>query len=240
MSEQDNQQHAHQDDNQLIQQRREKLAALRAQGNAFPNEVVREHQAAHLHANYEQYEKEWFEANEVKVSIAGRVMLRRMMGKASFATLSDTSGRIQVYVQLQRVGEAAFEAYKHQDIGDIIAVEGVLFKTQTGELSVKASTLRLLTKSLRPLPEKFHGLTDQEQRYRQRYIDLIMNEESRNTFRMRSKIISYIRHFFIQRDYMEVETPMLQVIPQPQRVHLLPITMPWIYPCTCGLHQSFI
>ncbi|HMT92898.1 lysine--tRNA ligase [uncultured Thiothrix sp.] len=213
MSELENQQHAHQDDNQLIQQRREKLAALRAQGNAFPNEVLREHKAADLHAAYGEHEKEWFEANEVKVSVAGRVMLRRMMGKASFATVSDTSGRIQVYVQLQRVGEASFDAYKHQDIGDIIAVEGVLFKTQTGELSVKANTVRLLTKSLRPLPEKFHGLTDQEQRYRQRYIDLIMNEESRNTFRMRSKIISYIRNFFTQRDYMEVETPMLQVIP---------------------------
>lgn len=213
MSDQENQQHAHQDDNQLIQQRREKLSALREQGNAFPNDFVREHKAADLHNAYEQHDKEWFESNEIKVSVAGRVMLRRMMGKASFATLSDTSGRIQIYVQLQRVGEASFEAYKHQDIGDIIAVEGVLFKTQTGELSVKANTVRLLTKSLRPLPEKFHGLTDQEQRYRQRYIDLIMNEESRNTFRMRSKIISYIRNFFLQREYLEVETPMLQIIP---------------------------
>lgn len=213
MSESDNQQAAQHDDNQLIQQRREKLAALREQGSAFPNDFVREHKAADLHAAYEQYDKEWFESNAVKVSVAGRVMLRRMMGKASFATLSDTSGRIQIYVQLQRVGEETFEAYKHQDIGDIIAVEGTLFKTQTGELSVKAEAVRLLTKSLRPLPEKFHGLTDQEQRYRQRYIDLIMNEESRNTFRMRSKIISYIRNFFLQRDYLEVETPMLQIIP---------------------------
>lgn len=216
MSEQDNQGNPaalYQDDNQLMAQRREKLAALRAQGNAFPNDVVREHLAAHLHAEYNGQEKEWFEANEVKVSVAGRVMLRRMMGKASFATLSDTSGRIQVYVQMNRVGDAAFEAYKHQDIGDIIEVHGVLFKTQTGELSVKADAVRLLTKSLRPLPEKFHGLTDQEQRYRQRYIDLIMNEESRNTFRMRSRIISYIRNFFLQREYLEVETPMLQIIP---------------------------
>lgn len=213
MSESDNQQAAQHDDNQLIQQRREKLAALREQGSAFPNDFVREHKAADLHAAYEQYDKEWFESNAVNVSVAGRVMLRRMMGKASFATLSDTSGRIQIYVQLQRVGEEVFEAYKHQDIGDIIAVEGALFKTQTGELSVKAETVRLLTKSLRPLPEKFHGLTDQEQRYRQRYIDLIMNEESRNTFRMRSKIISYIRNFFLQREYLEVETPMLQIIP---------------------------
>ncbi|MEZ5480379.1 MAG: lysine--tRNA ligase [Thiolinea sp.] len=210
MSEQEQQ---HSEDNQLMQQRREKLAALRAQGRPFPNEVVREHKAGDLHATYGEHDKEWFETNEVRVTVAGRVMLRRMMGKASFVTLSDVSGRIQIYVQMNRIGDEAFEAYKHQDIGDIIAVQGVLFKTQTGELSVKADGVQLLTKSLRPLPEKFHGLTDHEQRYRQRYIDLIMNQESRATFVMRSRIISYIRNFFLQRDYLEVETPMLQVIP---------------------------
>jgi lysyl-tRNA synthetase class 2 len=211
MSEQE--QHPQQDDNQLMAQRREKLAALRKKGNAFPNQVKREHKAADLHEQYADKDKAWFEENEVKVSVAGRVMLRRMMGKASFATISDVSGRIQLYVQKNRIGDEVFEDYKHQDIGDIIAVEGVLFRTQTGELSVKADTLQLLTKSLRPLPEKFHGLSDQEQRYRQRYLDLVMSEESRASFKLRSKIISYIRNFFIQREYLEVETPMLQVIP---------------------------
>ncbi|PIE00147.1 MAG: lysine--tRNA ligase [Thiothrix nivea] len=208
-----NQENAQQDENQLIAQRREKLATLREQGVAFPNQVKREHKAADLQAQYADKDKTWFEENAVNVSVAGRVMLRRMMGKASFATISDVSGRIQLYVQKNRVGDEVFEAYKHQDIGDIIAVEGTLFRTKTGELSVKVDRLQLLTKSLRPLPEKFHGLSDQEQRYRQRYLDLIMSEESRASFRLRSKIISYIRNFFIQRDYLEVETPMLQVIP---------------------------
>lgn len=203
----------HHDDNQLMAQRREKLKALRAKGNAFPNQVVREHKAADLAAQYGEHDKEWFEANIIPVSVAGRIMLRRMMGKASFVTLSDTSGRIQLYVQQNTLGEEAFHDFAHWDLGDIISAEGVLFKTKTGELSVKVKSIRLLTKALRSLPEKFHGLTDQEQRYRQRYLDLIMNDESRNTFRMRSKIISYIRNFFTQRDYLEVETPMLQVIP---------------------------
>ncbi|CAA6801108.1 MAG: Lysyl-tRNA synthetase (class II) (EC, partial [uncultured Thiotrichaceae bacterium] len=211
MSEQE--QNLQQDDNQLIAQRREKLAALREKGNPFPNQVKREHKAADLTEQYADKDKPWFEENEVKVSVAGRVMLRRMMGKASFATISDVSGRIQLYVQKNRIGDEAFEDYKHQDIGDIVAVEGVLFRTQTGELSVKVDTLQLLTKSLRPLPEKFHGLSDQEQRYRQRYLDLVMSKESREAFKMRTRIISYIRNFFIQRDYLEVETPMLQVIP---------------------------
>lgn len=210
MSDQENPQ---QDENQLIAQRREKLAALREQGIAFPNEVKREHKAEDLHAQYGEHERPWFEENEVQVSIAGRVMLRRMMGKASFATLSDVSGQIQIFVQKNRVGEDVFDAYKQQDIGDIISVEGVLFKTQTGELTVKADSVQLLTKSLRPLPEKFHGLSDQEQRYRQRYLDLIMSDDSRKTFKLRSQIISYIRNFFIERDFLEVETPMLQVIP---------------------------
>ena len=216
MSDQDNLQqdgNSQLQDNQLIAQRRAKLSALREQGIAFPNQVKREHKAEDLHAQYDQYDKPWFEENEIKVSVAGRVMLRRMMGKASFATLSDVSGRIQLFVQKNRIGDAEFDAYKQQDIGDIISVEGVLFKTQTGELSVKVDTLQLLTKSLRPLPEKFHGLSDQEQRYRQRYLDLVMSDESRKTFKLRSQIVSYIRNFFIEREFLEVETPMLQVIP---------------------------
>ena len=203
----------HHDENKLITQRREKLAHLREQGIAFPNDVTREHKAAALHEQYEQYDKPWFETTEIPVTVAGRLMLKRLMGKASFSTLSDVSGRIQLYVQKNAVGDDLFEQYTHWDLGDIIWAKGTLFKTQTGELSVKVKEIRLLTKSLRPLPEKFHGLTDQEQRYRQRYLDLIMNQESRETFKMRSKIISYIRNFFIQRDYLEVETPMLQVIP---------------------------
>ena len=201
------------DDNKLITQRREKLAALREQGVAFPNDVVREHKAADLHAQYGEHDKEWFEANVIPVTVAGRMMLQRLMGKASFATLSDASGRIQLYSQKNVLGDAVFDAYAHWDLGDIVWASGVLFKTKTGELSVKVKEIRLLTKSLRPLPEKFHGLTDHEQRYRQRYIDLIMNQDSRDAFVMRSKIVSYIRNFFTQRDFLEVETPMLQVIP---------------------------
>ena len=201
------------DDNKLITQRREKLAALREQGVAFPNDVVREHKAADLHAQYGEHDKEWFEENVIPVTVAGRMMLQRLMGKASFATLSDTSGRIQLYSQKNVLGDAVFDAYAHWDLGDIVWASGVLFKTKTGELSVKVKEIRLLTKSLRPLPEKFHGLTDHEQRYRQRYIDLIMNQDSRDAFVMRSKIVSYIRNFFTQRDFLEVETPMLQVIP---------------------------
>jgi lysyl-tRNA synthetase class 2 len=206
-------QHEHHDENKLITQRREKLAKLREQGVAFPNDVAREHKAADLHTQYGEYDKPWFEENPVHVTVAGRMMLKRLMGKASFATISDVSGRIQLYSQKNVLGDSVFEEYSHWDLGDIIWASGVLFKTQTGELSVKVKEIRLLTKSLRPLPEKFHGLTDHEQRYRQRYIDLIMNHETRDAFVIRSKIVSYIRNFFTQRDFLEVETPMLQTIP---------------------------
>lgn len=203
----------HSDDNKLITQRREKLAKLREQGVAFPNDVARDNKAADLHARYGEHDKPWFEENPVEVTVAGRMMLKRLMGKASFATISDVSGRIQLYTQKNVLGDELFTEYSHWDLGDIIWAAGTLFKTQTGELSVKVKEIRLLTKSLRPLPEKFHGLTDHEQRYRQRYIDLIMNHETRDAFVVRSKIVSYIRNFFIQRDFLEVETPMLQVIP---------------------------
>lgn len=205
--------HDHHDDNKLMTQRREKLAKLREQGVPFPNDVVREHKAADLHTQYGEHDKPWFEENPVEVSVAGRMMLKRLMGKASFATISDVSGRIQLYTQKNVLGDDLFHDYSHWDLGDIVWASGTLFKTQTGELSVKVKAIRLLTKSLRPLPEKFHGLTDHEQRYRQRYIDLIMNHDTRDAFVMRSKIVSYIRNFFIQRDFLEVETPMLQVIP---------------------------
>ena len=213
MSEENSPQQEPQDENQLIALRREKLGAMREAGVAFPNTFKRESYADQLQQEYADKEKAWFEENEVSVSVAGRMMLKRVMGKASFATVSDMSGRIQVYVQKNKVGDTVYDAFKTWDIGDIMGVEGVLFKTNKGELSIKASTIQLLTKSLRPLPEKFHGLSDQEQRYRQRYLDLIMSEETRNTFKVRSKVISYIRHYFESKDFMEVETPMLQVIP---------------------------
>jgi lysyl-tRNA synthetase class 2 len=202
-----------QDENQLFALRREKLNEIRAAGVAFPNTFKREFYAEDLQQQYLDKEKPWFDENQVRVSVAGRIMLKRVMGKASFITISDMSGRIQIYVQQNLLGDELYEAFKGWDSGDIVGVEGALFKTNKGELSVKADKLQLLTKSLRPLPEKFHGLSDQEQRYRQRYLDLIMSEETRETFRIRSKVISYIRNFFLKRDYMEVETPMLQVIP---------------------------
>ena len=201
------------DEHKLIAQRRQKLDALREQGLAFPNDFRRDSIAAELHAAFGDKDKEWFEENTIRVKVAGRMMGRRVMGKASFAHIQDMSGRIQLFVQRDGLPEGRYQAFKGWDIGDIISAEGKLFKTKTGELSVKADELRILTKSLRPLPEKFHGLTDQEIRYRQRYLDLIMNQESRNTFIIRSRIIQFIRDFFNQRNFLEVETPMMQSIP---------------------------
>ncbi len=202
------------DENKLIAQRREKLAQLREQGNAFPNHFRRDSLAASLHAQYDQYTKEELAEKNIRAAVAGRMMLQRIMGKASFATIKDMSGTIQLFVQRDSLPEGFYnEQFKKWDIGDIIGAEGVLFKTKTGELSVKVDKLELVTKSLRPLPEKFKGLSDQETRYRQRYIDLIMNDETKQTFILRSKIINFIRNFMIQKDFMEVETPMMQAIP---------------------------
>ena len=201
------------DEHKLIAQRRQKLDALREQGLAFPNDFRRDSIAAELHAAFGDKDKEWFEENTIRVKVAGRMMSRRVMGKASFAHIQDMSGRIQVFVQRDSLPEGLYQAFKGWDVGDIISAEGKLFKTKTGELSVKADELRILTKSLRPLPEKFHGLTDQEIRYRQRYLDLIMNQESRDTFIIRSRIVQYIRDFFNRRNFLEVETPMMQSIP---------------------------
>ena len=202
-----------QDEHALIAQRRAKLAGLREQGIAFPTDFRRNVMAGELHAEYGEKDNAYFEANPRRVSVAGRMMAKRVMGKASFAQLLDMSGRIQVFAQRDALPEGVYEAFKAWDIGDILDAEGVLFRTKTGELSVKVDNLRLLTKSLRPLPEKFHGLADQETRYRQRYLDLIMNEISRNTFRMRTAIVNYIRGFLNDRGFLEVETPMMQVIP---------------------------
>jgi lysyl-tRNA synthetase class 2 len=206
------------DENSIIAERRGKLAALREQGPAFPNDFRPQHQAAALQAEYGNVDRELLESQPVKVVVAGRMMLKRVMGKASFATIQDASGpradgRIQLYISNELTGEEAHEAFKHYDMGDILGAEGTLFKTKTGELSVKVSKLRLLTKSLRPLPDKFHGLADQETKYRQRYVDLIMNEDTRRTFKARTAAMSSIRRFMAENDFMEVETPMLHTIP---------------------------
>ncbi|MEF3193949.1 MAG: lysine--tRNA ligase [Halothiobacillaceae bacterium] len=201
------------DESHLIAERRAKLARIREKGIAFPNDFRRNVMAGELHAEYGDKTREWFEANVVRAAIAGRVMAKRVMGKATFLSVLDMSGRIQVYVTRQDIGDEAYDDLTTWDIGDIAGFEGKLFKTQKGELTVHADSARLLTKSLRPLPDKFHGLTDTEQRYRQRYVDLIMNEPVRETFRTRTKIIKYIRDFLDARGFLEVETPMMHVIP---------------------------
>ncbi len=201
------------DENQLIAERREKLKKLRETGNPFPNDFDREHMAGELQAEYGEHDKPWFEENTVRVAVAGRVMAKRVMGKASFLSILDQSGRIQFYVSRDDVGADVYQDFKTWDIGDIVGGEGVLFKTNKGELSVRVDSIRMLTKSLRPLPDKFHGLSDTESRYRQRYLDLVMNESARNTFRVRSRVIQFIRDYLNQRGYLEVETPMMHVIP---------------------------
>ena len=204
---------AGQDTNQIIEERRAKLTALRAAGVAYPNDFRRENLAADIVGQHNKTDRNALETDPVAVTVAGRIMLKRVMGKASFATIQDMSGRIQIYVSDGDSGEAAHEAFKHYDIGDIIGVGGVLFKTRTGELTVRARNLRLLAKSLRPLPEKFHGLADQEVKYRQRYLDLIVNEDTRVKFARRSLIIQAIRDFLLKEGFLEVETPMMQPIP---------------------------
>ena len=199
--------------NQIIEERRAKLAALRKQGNPFPNDFRRHHVAEDLQGAYGGKSNEELEATPVTVTVAGRMLLKRVMGKASFATLQDMSGRIQLYITNDATGEVVHSAFKHWDLGDILGAEGTLFRTRTGELTVKVTSLRLLCKSLRPLPEKFHGLADQEQRYRQRYVDLIVTPESRRTFQIRSNTIQALRGFLVKRGYLEVETPMMQAIP---------------------------
>lgn len=203
----------HSSEAELIAQRKAKLATWREQGSAFPNDFRRDALAAELHARYSGLSQQQLEAAPLLVKVAGRIMLRRIMGKASFVHIQDMSGQIQLYVQQQELGDDAYDDFKKWDTGDIIGVSGHLFKTRTGELSVKIEQIRLLTKSLRPLPDKFHGLTDQELRYRQRYVDLIMNPETRRTFQLRSKLTHAIREFLIRRDFLEVETPMMQPIP---------------------------
>jgi lysyl-tRNA synthetase class 2 len=203
-----------QDENKLIAERRAKLRALREQGVAFPNDFRRNVMAAELHAKYGEKDGAELEAEPIRVAVAGRMMSRRVMGKVSFCHVKDMSGLIQLFVQRDALPEGFYnEQFKKWDLGDIIGAEGVLFRTKTGELSVRVDSIRLLTKSLRPLPEKFHGLADQETRYRQRYVDLIMSDVTRETFRTRSQIVHHIREFLVHRDFLEVETPMMQAIP---------------------------
>ncbi|VFP88027.1 lysine--tRNA ligase [Candidatus Erwinia haradaeae] len=200
--------------NKEIQQRRAKLAAIRTVGQAFPNNFRQKHISDQLHRQYDKVDAKELELLNLIVTVAGRIITRRVMGKASFITLQDTDGRIQLYISHNILLEyPTQENFKTWDLGDIIGAQGKLFKTQTCELSIYCSELRLLTKSLRPLPNKFHGLLDQEACYRQRYLDLITNPDSRKIFQIRSQLIASIRKFMVERNFLEVETPMMQVIP---------------------------
>ena len=201
------------EENKLVEERREKLKALRGAGNAFPNDFRRKDSAQSLLQVHGEKTKEELEKAALSVSVAGRMMLKRVMGKASFATLQDGSGRIQVYISNDATGEKDHEQFKHWDLGDIVGVEGRLFKTNKGELTVHARKIRLLAKALRPLPEKFHGLADHETRYRQRYVDLIVNPGVRDVFATRSRVVDTLRQTLVAEGYLEVETPMMQPIP---------------------------
>jgi lysyl-tRNA synthetase, class II len=212
------------DDNKLIEERREKLKALRAKGNAYPNDFRPKDRARDLATRFADKSKEELEEEKPAASIAGRMMLKRVMGKVTFATLQDMSGRFQIYVSNDSTGAEIHEAFKHWDLGDVVAAEGTVFRTNKGELTINARTVRLLAKAIRPLPEKFHGLADHEMRYRQRYVDLIVNPESRNVFEVRSRVIHTLRHILLKDNYLEVETPMMQPIPggaaaRPFRTH---------------------
>ena len=204
---------AEQTDKDMSEHRRAKLEAWRARGGAYPNDFRRSHLAADLHARFAEHSKQVLEEERVRVEVAGRIMLRRMMGKACFLTIEDVSGRIQVYARINGLGSQAYGDIEGlMDIGDLVGVRGVMMRTMRGELTVEAEAFQLLAKSLHPLPEKFHGLVDQETRYRQRYLDLMVNEDSREVFRLRAKVVGGIRRFFEARDFLEVETPMMHAI----------------------------
>ncbi len=200
------------DENKLIAERRQKLAALRARGPAFPNDFKRDAHAGDLAASFGDKPAEWFEAHPMRVRVAGRMLAKRDMGKSSFVRLEDSTGHSQLFLQANRLGER-YADFKSWDVGDLVGAEGELMRTRTGELSVRAEQLRLLVKSLRPLPDKWHGLTDTEARYRMRYVDLIVNAESRAVFELRTRIVRYLRDFLDASGFMEVETPMMQPIP---------------------------
>jgi lysyl-tRNA synthetase class 2 len=199
-----------QEENKLVEERREKLKALRAKGQAYPNDFRRKDFSRDLVSRFGERSKEELEKEKPPATVAGRMMLKRVMGKASFATLQDATGQIQAYITQDVPG---YEEFKHWDLGDLVGVEGHLFRTMKGELTVHAAKIRLLAKALRPLPEKFHGLSDHEMRYRQRYVDLIVNPESRRVFEVRTRVIHSIRDALLKESYLEVETPMMQPIP---------------------------
>ena len=199
--------------NELLALRRAKLEDLRSKGNAFPNDFRRDALAEDLHASYDSFEQDKLESKNIEVSVAGRVMLQRVMGKASFITIQDLTGQIQAYIKADNLGEETYKEFKKWDLGDVVGLKGKLFKTKTNELTVEANSIFLLTKSLKPLPEKHAGLVDTEQRYRKRYLDLLTNPESLEVFKTRSKILSEIRNIFVEEGYLEVETPMMHPIP---------------------------
>lgn len=201
------------EENDQLAQRLAKLDEIKAERNAYPNDFKREDIIGDLVEQYALLSKDELAEAGVNVNVAGRLMTRRMMGKASFVTIQDMGGRIQLFLQRNALGESVYDEFKKYDIGDIVAISGSLFKTQTDELSVRVASIRLLTKSLRPLPEKFHGLTDPEMRYRQRYVDLIMNQDVRDIFQKRAAAIQYIRNYLVNERYLEVETPMMHPIP---------------------------
>ncbi len=202
-----------QDENKLIAERRAKLATIRTRGQAFPNDFRRDALAGELLHGFDDRDDAWLEANPTRVHVGGRMLAKRVMGKASFAKIADRTGQIQLFIQRENVGEGVYDAFKSWDVGDILGAEGTLFRTKTGELSVRAERVRLITKSLRPLPDKWHGLADTETRYRQRYVDLIVNEQSREVFKTRTRIIRYLRDYLDALGFLEVETPMMQTIP---------------------------
>jgi len=200
-------------ENKLIAERRRKLDQLRESGNAFPNDFRRDSIAASLHAAYDAHSSDTLTREAVRVAVAGRMVAKRVMGKSSFVMLQDRSGQIQAFIQRDAIGEAHYADFKRWDVGDIVAATGTLMKTRTGELSVAADSLRLLVKSLRPLPEKWHGITDQEFRLRRRYVDLIASEQTREVFRRRSELIKFVRRYLDALEFVEVETPMMHPIP---------------------------
>ena len=206
--------HNNETDSEQVAQRRAKLSALREAGNPFPNDFRRDSEAASLLEKFGNEENDALEANPVEVRIAGRLMTRRVMGKAAFAHVRDESGDIQIYAQRDTLPEGVYNSvFKKLDIGDIVGLTGVLFKTRTGELTINVRDFRLLVKSLHPLPEKYHGLTDIETRYRRRYVDLLVNQESRDVFRKRAATITALRRFLDRRGYLEIESPIMQSIP---------------------------
>jgi len=197
----------------ILAERRAKLQRLRQLGPAYPNDFARTHTAAELHARYGDASRDELAQNPLAVAVAGRMVLRRLQGKVSFATVQDGSGRIQLFVSDDDAGAQLHQEFRHWDIGDIVGARGELFRTHRGELSIRCRELRLLAKALRPLPDKFHGLADHETRYRQRYVDLIVNESTRRVFQIRSSAVAQMRHFMTEQGFLEVETPMLQPIP---------------------------